>query len=75
VLPSSRVALCDPPLPWIIHTRIGHHHRLRLLNAEPIVIHPYCNPLAPPSRFPRETAVVEPQLAILPDGAPQLAAA
>src|SRR5215471_420327 len=74
-LPSSRVDLCDPPLPRIIHTRIGHHHLLRLLNAEQVVIHPYFHPLAPPSRVHIETEVVEPHLAILPDGARQLAEA
>jgi hypothetical protein len=65
----------NTPLPRIIDTGIRHYDLLCLLNAEQIVIHPYCNPLAPQALLHIEAEVVEPNLAILPDGARQLAEA
>src|SRR5262245_21381039 len=75
LLAPTGIYVCNPSPSWIIHTRIGHHHVLSLLNAHHIVIHPDLHPVAPQALIHIEAKIVEPNLAILSDGPRQLAEA
>jgi hypothetical protein len=75
LLAPPGIDIYDPALSWIIHTRIGHHYLLSLLNPHHIVIHPDLHPVAPQALIDIEAKIVEPNLTILPDGPRQLAEA
>jgi hypothetical protein len=68
LLASVSLNIYAPPLPGIIETRRRHHDVLPLLNAHHIVIYPDLHRVAPQALLHIETKVVEPNLAVLPDG-------
>ena len=73
LLTATRVHCGDAALPRVIDTRIRHHDVLPLLNAHHIVIHPDLHRVAPQALIDIEAKIVEPNLAVLPDGPRQLA--
>ena len=75
LLTATRIHRGDPALPRGIDTRIRHHYLLLLLNTHDIVIHPDFHRVAPQALIHIEAKIVEPNLAILPDRARQLAEA
>jgi hypothetical protein len=75
LLASGSLNIYDPPLPGIIETRIRHHDVLSLLHAHHLVIYPDLHRVAPQALIHREAKVVEPHLAVLPDGPRELAEA
>jgi hypothetical protein len=73
LLTATRVHRGDSALPRVIDTRIRHDGLLPLLDAHHIVIHPDLHCVAPQGLIDIEAKIVESNLAILPDGARQLA--
>jgi hypothetical protein len=75
LLAPMRMHISNPPLPGIIETRIRHHDLLSRLTPHHIVIHPDLHCVAPQALIHIEAKVMEPHLAILPDGTRELAKA
>jgi hypothetical protein len=74
-LAPVRIHIDNPPRPGILATRLRHHALLPLLNPHPIVIHPDLHRGAPHALIHLEATMVEPNLAMLPDGPRELAEA
>ena len=73
LLTATGVHLGESALPWVIDTRVGHLHVLRVLDPHQILIDPDLHRVAPQARIDIQLKVMEANLAMLADGARQLA--